>query len=462
MIKLHIADSVWTITNLEGKQALNKLLSFEKTIWVPGNFNRKKKTTYTKHLIHKGTRSNEFLFLTGLIPRVLNFLDRKELQYEYTSDVKLVEFDEPEIEGLVFRDYQADIISMALEEGRGVIKAATATGKSIMILGIISAFSQENILLLVHTTDLVKQLTDDLEKYGFDVSIFASGSKEIGRITVATIQSFKKVVLDYVDFYDIVIIDESHHIRYLDSKNYGFVLQRLTASVRFGFTATMPETIEGKMSLEALVGPVITDYSMQKANQDGILAKPLIYVLETEYQYAVSKLSDYPQVYKFGIALNTSRNQQIVDCAIDLRKDGRTTLILINRLVHGEELIKAFAHYGHHIDFVQGSTEKEERSRLKEALKTKKISWLIASVIFCEGIDLPAMDCLINASGGKSEVAVLQKIGRGLRKTETKKDVIILDFMDTSHRYLRNHYNKRMAIYKDNGWEVSQIVLDKV
>ena len=461
MIKIHVADAVWTITNKEGFRALNDLLSFQKVIWTPGvsGKKKKKKTKYTKYLISKGNRQDEYLFLTGLVPRALNFLDRNNYKYEYSTDVEPICFDEPHVDGIVFRDYQKGIIDLALDEGRGVIKAATASGKAYMILGIVSAFSQENILILVHTVDLVKQLADDLEKFGFHPSIFASGSKEIGRITVATVQSYKKVCLDYTEFFHVCIVDESHHVRYISSKNYGYVLQRLAAPVKLGFTATAPEDKEGKMSLEALIGPIITDYSIAKATEDGILAKPKIYILETEYQHAVAGLHDYQQIYKYGVALNAQRNQMIVENAIDLMKDGRTILILINRLVHGDELVKAFAHYGYTIDFIQGSTDKAERTKMKEALKTKKIKCLIASVIFCEGVDLPAMACLINASGGKSEVAVLQKIGRGLRKTKDKEDVIILDFLDTSHRYLRNHYKKRVKIYKENNWETTQIEL---
>jgi len=459
-IEIYSADSVWSITNAEGFSVLDDLLSYPAVFWRPGPYGRKQKETYQKHLIQRGRNKSEYIFLTGLIPRALNFLDSQGMDYKYTSDVPSVEFDEPGVDGIEFRDYQENIIELALEESRGVIKAVTASGKAFMILGIISAFTQENILLLVHTKDLVNQLVDDLEKFKFGpIGVYSGGKKTIERITVATIQSYKKIALDHIEHWDVVIIDEVHHVQNLDSANYGYVLQRLSAPIKLGFTATLPEEKGGKFALEALVGPVICDYSMAKASSDGILAIPKIYVLETQFQCEVSKLSDYKQVYQYGIALNHHRNQQIVDNAIALMKQGRTILILISRIIHGEELVKAFAYYGYQIDFIRGATKKDQRTQLKEALKTKKIKWLIASVIFTEGVDIPAMDCLINASGGKSEVAVLQKIGRGLRKTDEKEDVLIIDFADTSHRYLRNHYTQRIRIYKENNWKTTLIAL---
>jgi len=190
-----------------------------------------------------------------------------------------------------------------------------------------------------------------------------------------------------------------------------------------------------------------------------VLAKPTIYLLETPYQYEVSRLKDWRQVYKYGIALNVQRNQQIVDNTLQLLEKGHTILILISQLIHGEELVRAFNHYGQHVDFVQGITDKDERTRLKDALKTGKIKCLIASTIFVEGVNLPNLDVMINTSGGKSEIQVVQKVGRGLRKTEKKKKAIIIDFIDTSHRHLRNHYNKRARIYKENGWETIEVGL---
>jgi len=59
---------------------------------------------------------------------------------------------------------------------------------------------------------------------------------------------------------------------------------------------------------------------------------------------------------------------------------------------------------------------------------------------------------IINAAGGKSEIRTLQTIGRGLRVTKDKKDVIIYDLWDVSHRFLIEHSGERICTYMDQGW----------
>jgi len=59
---------------------------------------------------------------------------------------------------------------------------------------------------------------------------------------------------------------------------------------------------------------------------------------------------------------------------------------------------------------------------------------------------------VINAAGGKSEIMTLQAIGRGLRRTDTKDQVIIVDFFDSSNYYLLGHFGERISIYSENDW----------
>jgi superfamily II DNA or RNA helicase len=55
---------------------------------------------------------------------------------------------------------------------------------------------------------------------------------------------------------------------------------------------------------------------------------------------------------------------------------------------------------------------------IKNKLINKEVRCVIATTVWREGIDIPSLDCVINAAGGKSEIMTLQGVGRGLRKTD--------------------------------------------
>ena len=62
--------------------------------------------------------------------------------------------------------------------------------------------------------------------------------------------------------------------------------------------------------------------------------------------------------------------------------------------------------------------------------KQKKIRFLCACNMISEGWDYPELGILVMARPTLSKVLYLQQIGRGLRKTDTKKNVIVIDVVD--------------------------------
>jgi superfamily II DNA or RNA helicase len=103
------------------------------------------------------------------------------------------------------------------------------------------------------------------------------------------------------------------------------------------------------------------------------------------------------------------------------------------------------------VSFVHGTTEGKTRQQVKEALIKKKTKVVISTAVWREGIDIPSLDCVVNACGGKSEIMTIQAIGRGLRKTDEKGEVEIIDFLDP-YRYLAEHAIQRMNVYYREQW----------
>jgi superfamily II DNA or RNA helicase len=61
---------------------------------------------------------------------------------------------------------------------------------------------------------------------------------------------------------------------------------------------------------------------------------------------------------------------------------------------------------------------------------------------------------LINVTGGKDATMLIQKIGRGLRKSDDKERLEYHDFILTGNRWLENHSKERMETLRAEGHKV--------
>ena len=73
------------------------------------------------------------------------------------------------------------------------------------------------------------------------------------------------------------------------------------------------------------------------------------------------------------------------------------------------------------------------------------------SKIFSTGINIKNLHYIMFCSGGKAKVKIVQSIGRGLRKHESKDKLIIIDIADQLH-YGKQHMAKRIKLYKEENF----------
>lgn len=97
--------------------------------------------------------------------------------------------------------------------------------------------------------------------------------------------------------------------------------------------------------------------------------------------------------------------------------------------------------------YISGKDSSSRRQRILGLFKQGKIDVLISSTILDEGADLPSIETLILAGGGKAEHRQIQRIGRALRAAPGKDRATIFDFMDEGY-YLGKHAAGRLAAYE--------------
>lgn len=432
-------------------------LSYESQYFRQGRFG-KIRTPHRKK-VFSGMGPKYWYFHTGLLPRVINHCNILDLETEISGIDNAwpkLECSPPSLTGITLRNDQLKLINDALANLRGIIKAPTGSGKTILQLALLSCYPKLNSLILAHLSSIVTQTAEELHKFGFkDIQIMGAGHQRAplrGKILVSTMQTFKRLdPNEYSDYFHMVIVDEAHHVT-TTTGTYGTILKNLVAPIRLGFTATLPTAEEAKFSMEGLLGPVIGDLTIQEAGELGILATPKIRLVKSRYNNRIHDLKRYQDVYQEGIVGNRSRNRQIVDVIKEYTEQGKTALVIVQYIEHGQSIQDLAASHGINARFVRGETEGETREKIKKMFIRKRIPCVITTAVWREGINIPTLDVLINAAGGKSELMTLQAIGRGLRKTDEKDEVIIVDFFDPSHHYLISHFGERVTLYMENGW----------
>lgn len=125
---------------------------------------------------------------------------------------------------------------------------------------------------------------------------------------------------------------------------------------------------------------------------------------------------------------NESRNNIIKAIAEKEANKGRRTVILFSRIKHGEKLHSMIP--GSFL--ISGIDSEEKKNEVEEYIKKNKNAIVIVSTIWQTGKDIPELESFINATGGKSAIALIQKIGRLTRKSEKtgKKQFYFYDFID--------------------------------
>ena len=103
--------------------------------------------------------------------------------------------------------------------------------------------------------------------------------------------------------------------------------------------------------------------------------------------------------------------------------------------------------------FVSGETAATDREAIRAIIEKQKNSITVASLgTFSTGINIRNLHNIVFASPSKSQIRVLQSIGRGLRKTDDNKDATLYDIIDDiTWKSKKNfgilHADERLRIY---------------
>jgi superfamily II DNA or RNA helicase len=353
------------------------------------------------------------------------------------------------------RDYQMAAVAAIAKHTRGIVWAATGSGKGEIVIALTRALPCQ-WLFLAHRTSLVEQQAERYERRtGLRAGRVGEGSWDIPDDATFVCASFQSIhaalerhdpkALALLLWAQGLAIDEVHSV----AAKTLFRVSQLTrhAYWRVGLSGTPLARSDSRSVLVlATTGSVVYRIDAKQLIADGVLAKPIIRMTEVVQRGIAG--STWARVKAAAIVRSDARNSAVVAC---IAKAEKPCLVFVAELAHGKRLEKAVLCAGMHADFVWGAHSTEWRQAQIRRLVKGQLDVLVCSVIFQEGVDIPELRSVVIASGGKSVIAALQRIGRGMRVSAGKDTFEVWDFRDVGHRWLARHTQQRIDAYENEG-----------
>ncbi len=357
-------------------------------------------------------------------------------------------------------DYQEIAVQALYEAKYGILQSAAGSGKTQMGIALVKKFGKR-ALWLTHTLDLLKQSKARAELYMSSnlIGTITEGKVNLGKgITFATIQTMSKLDLArYKDFWDVIIVDECHHVAGSPTAVTQFykVLNSLSARHKIGLSATVHRADGMIEATYAILGRVV--YAVpDEAVKDKIMEvgiKPIGTGVEVSRECLnTDGTLNYTKLVTY---LCTNRNRTHFISSYIVAEADHSCLILSDRLDHLEQLMTSLPQ-SMRKDAVMISGKmtskkgKAEREQAIADMRTGRKKYLFATYSLAEeGLDIPRLDRLFLTTPKKDYKVVTQSIGRVARIFEGKQDAIAYDFVDDIG-YTVKCYKKRCTTYRKN------------
>jgi superfamily II DNA or RNA helicase len=352
------------------------------------------------------------------------------------------------------RYYQRDMIELAKVNDRGVFEASVGSGKTIVMAYILKDIAV-NTLIVVPSRGLTQQLYNDFECWFGSQNVEIVNAEKVRKtkkfkpIRICTIQSLaslqkngelQKLVKDV----DCLMYDEFHHSA---SKSATDLLTEIDhVHYRYGFTGTFMRNDGKTLDMWGFLSNPLYNYPPKKAIEDGFLTPLQVKIYDLDGKFSPKYQKEYninycqlPQFFEKVKCLvsEIGTNEQIL---ILVSKKDRCGLII-------HEYLETFGIIN---SYISGDDSKEVITETIQLFNDKRITVLIGTQVIGEGIDIKSTDHLLICQGGKSEVGIVQSVGRCVRLYPGKTIATVHDFNFLETKFMKKHLKRRIETYKEH------------
>jgi superfamily II DNA or RNA helicase len=375
-------------------------------------------------------KADKGLFPWGFRNLVISIFEEWQ---KYSGEISNFDYNSPSIvvssnyQDKELREYQKDALWDLGVSGGGIVSMPCRSGKTRVACEYIKQLNVKT-MVVVTTIDLKEQWEQQVSS----------------DVIVRTYQGLKAKDKALLNSLGLVIFDECHHV---SAKSLYNVAMNCPNAQLVGLSATPYREDGEEMKIEAALGKIVYKIGRKELAQQGFLSDAIVKVHNIRpdsYKY----WENYQEAYRGYIVDNNNRNFAICEAALQDFKSGKKVIILCSQIDHMDKLRDLLILT--EPLFINGQIKKKERKEIKEKiLAADKGLIIIASTVYDEGIDLPEINSVILAAGGKSSIKLIQRSSRVLTKKIVPEKSIIHDFKDQCE-WLTQHYNRRRAILTED------------
>lgn len=330
---------------------------------------------------------------------------------------------------------------------KNLLVAATGVGKTVISSFDYKRFRKANggkakLLFVAHREEILKQSLDTfraiLREPNFgDMLVGAQQPSSLDHLFVS-IQSFNSKELDKhteSGYYDFIIVDEFHHAA---ADSYQKLLNHYQPQILLGLTAT-PERMDGKSIISYFDDHIAAEMRLTEAINQKLLSPFQYFCVTDTVDLSSLKWSrggyDTKQLENVYTS-NDLRSSQIVQSVQKYVTDISDVkgLGFCVSIAHAQYMADFFNKSGIPSIALFGGTDRKSRLEAQQLLVSGEIKFIFVVDLYNEGIDIPEINTVLFLRPTESMTVFLQQLGRGLRLSEDKDCLTVLDFVGQAHR----------------------------
>lgn len=339
------------------------------------------------------------------------------------------------------RPYQAEARDAIFAEWEAkhqktLLVLPTGCGKTICFASVIEQSIQDGsrALVMAHRGELLQQAADKLRDVcGIDSTLEKAGHSSLDSflpVTVGSVQSLsqeKRLSRFPPDYFKTIVVDEAHHCL---SDSYQKVLRHFPDANVLGVTAT-PDRGD-KKTLGTYFDSEAYEYTMRQAIRDGYLVpiKAQMIPLQLDLKNVGISNGDY-SAGELGCALEPYLKQITKEMLQYCR--GRKTVVFLPLVAISQKFCRMLNEAGMKACEVNGNSE--DREQVLSDFQAGKYDVLCNSMLLTEGWDCPSVDCVVVLRPTKVRALYQQMVGRGMRLSPGKENLLLLDFLWMTERH---------------------------